>query len=63
MKENDVEWGCETTIDAIAKIITFGVSNKESFISQTENDRKLVKNNFTWDKVSTQILEEYKRMI
>ena len=63
IKENDAGWGCETTIDAIAETITCAVLNKESFISKSENARKLVKNNFTWDKVSTQILEEYKRMI
>ena len=59
----DAGWVADTTIDSLAKTLIMAISQKGSLQVKSKNARRLVVDNFAWDKISNQTLEIYNTII
>lgn len=59
----DAGWVADTTIDSLAKTLIMAISQKDSLQVKSKNARRLVVDNFAWDKISNQTLEIYNTII
>lgn len=56
-------WGCETTADDIAGAIEKAILEKRLFKEKSSNAINLIKNEFLWDNVANDALENYRKFI
>ena len=63
IEEYDAGWVCETNADSVAECIVRCINDKELFRQKGQNARKLIKDNFLWEKVSKNTIEQYKNII
>ena len=63
IEKYDAGWVCETNVDSIAECIVNSVNQKELFYEKGLNARKLIAQNFTWNKVARETINIYKKLI
>ncbi len=56
-------WVCETNSESIANCIIRCIKEKKLLKEKGQNARKLIEQNFTWDKISKITIETYKKII
>lgn len=56
-------WVAENNVESVAKTIQRAVSDRKHLINFSKNARKLVIDNFAWDKISYLAIESYKAYI
>ena len=59
----DAGWSCETTADAIADTIEKAVLERQLLNEKSKNAMTLIENNFLWENVAKNALENYKKFI
>lgn len=55
----DAGWVAENTIESVAYNIKSAIAQRDCFKSKSNNARRLVEENFTWDNISDQALNYY----
>lgn len=63
VKEHDAGWACATTAEDIARTIQVAISEKDKFASKSQNARKAVFENFSWEIISKTTVEIYRNLI
>ena len=63
VKEHDAGWTCATTAEDIARTIQVAISEKNKFASKSQNARKAVCENFSWEIISSTTVESYRNLI
>ena len=61
--EYDAGWGCENTVDSIAKAILDAINERERWIQKSENAYMLVKNSYSWSHIANQTILEYRKIL
>ncbi len=61
--EYDAGWATELDKSEIAKTILSALNNKEDIIKKGYNARKLVEENYTWNKVAYETVKNYRNII
>jgi len=59
----DSGWVAQTSSEAIAEAIKKAVLDRVNWKSKSSNARKLIEDEFSWDKVSKETIETYKEII
>lgn len=59
----DAGWSCQTTVEDIAQAIEKALAQKHLLNEKSKNAITLVKENFLWDKVARDAIENYKKLI
>lgn len=59
----DAGWVAETTIESIAKTIELAINEKSKLIEKSNNARRLVKENYSWNIVASNIINDYKHIV
>lgn len=63
INKNNAGWGCETTVLGVCNQIKSAMNEIELLETKGSNARRLVLDNFSWDKVSFSTVNEYKQII
>jgi glycosyltransferase involved in cell wall biosynthesis len=63
IEKYDAGWVCETNSESIANCIMRCIQEKELFKIKGQNVRRLIKENFTWEKVARETIDKYKELI
>lgn len=63
IEKYDAGWVCETNAESIAEYIIRCIKEKDLFKLKGLNARKLIEENFTWNKVSSETVNHYKELI
>lgn len=63
LEKYDAGYGCETTVDGIAGAIEKAILEKFLFKEKSLNAINLIKNEFLWDNVAKDALENYRNFI
>ena len=56
-------WGCETSADAIAAAMRKAVEEKNTLAEKSENARRMIEKEFTWEKIEEDTLGKYRSLI
>lgn len=59
----DAGWSCQTTVEDIAQAIEKALAQKHLLKEKSNNAITLVKENFLWDKVARDAIENYRKLI
>ncbi len=62
IEKYDAGWVCETNADSIAESIIRCINEKELFNVKGQNARKLIEENFTWNKVTRETINIYQKL-
>ena len=63
INQNDLGWGVETSVLAVQNAIISAVTDRETFIKKSNNAVNFIANNYSWEKVAFDTIEEYKKII
>lgn len=63
IEEYNAGWACSASADDISKALKKAVEEKELYMQKSESAVSLVKENFTWDKISENTLEKYREIL
>ena len=63
LEKYDAGYGCETTVDGIAGAIEKAILEKHLFKEKSLNAINLIKNEFLWENVTKDALENYRKFI
>lgn len=63
VKEHDAGWACATDAKDIAQAIQTAISEKNKFTSKSQNARKAVFDNFSWEFVSSTTVSLYQNLV
>ncbi len=63
IEEFDAGWVCETNSESIAECIIRCINEKEYFKVKGQNARKLIEQNFTWDKIAKGTIKTYQEIL
>ena len=63
IKKYDAGWVAETNVDSISATINQAISERYLWEEKSRNARKLIEENFVWQKVADQTIIEYKGII
>lgn len=63
IEEYDAGWVCETNAENVAECIERCIDEKDLFKVKGQNARKLIEQNFTWDKVAKDTIKAYQQLI
>ena len=63
-KINDANagWGCETSVESVAKALHQAVEEKATLMEKSKNASAFVAGEFCWDTVAKETLEKYKNL-
>lgn len=56
---NNVGWGCETTVDALAETIKLSILERNRWIEKSDNARTLMEEQFRWDIIASNTIQKY----
>ncbi len=56
-------WVAETDVDSIAEKIEAAIKDRESWSEKSKNGRVLIRENFMWEAVSSDAIEQYKKIV
>ena len=59
----DAGWSCQTTVEDIAQAIEKALSQKHLLNEKSKNAITLVKENFLWESIARETIENYKKLI
>ena len=63
IEQYDAGWVAETTAESIADKLEQVVAEKDKWEIKSRNARRLIEENFTWDKVSAHTIEKYGHIV
>lgn len=63
IEKYDAGWVCETNAENVAECIERCIDEKDLFKVKGQNARKLIEENFTWDKVANDTIKIYQQLI
>ena len=59
----DAGWSCQTTVEDIAQAIEKALAQKHLLNEKSKNAITLVKENFLWESIAREAVENYKKLI
>ena len=63
VKENDAGWSCDTDVEDISKAISLAVHDKELYPIKSRNAKACAERSFGWERVASDCIECYKKII
>lgn len=63
VEQYDSGWVSETSSESIAESIKKAISERETWRRKSVNARKMVEENFSWDKVSLETIKQYEEIV
>jgi glycosyltransferase involved in cell wall biosynthesis len=63
IRKYDAGWVAETNVDSISATINRAISERNLWEEKSQNARRLIEDNFVWDKVVEQTIVQYKGII
>lgn len=63
VSNNNAGWACETNAISVANAIKALIAEKESLEEKSQNARKLIADNFAWDKIAEETILKYSKII
>lgn len=63
IEQYDAGWVAETTVESIAEKLEQAIMERKKWEIKSKNARRLVEENFAWDKVAKETLENYRQLI
>ena len=63
VRDNDAGWSCNTDAEAISNAIKIVISQKEMLLNKSQNAREAVRDNFSWDRIAKNAVDEYAKLI
>ncbi len=63
ISKNNAGWSCETVVEDIAKTVMQSVADKQLLEFKSRNARRLIEENYQWNKIAAQTIGEYGGLI
>ena len=63
ISEHRCGWSCSTDANGVAKALISVTSEKTDFSEISQNARRIAENVFSWDRISLETINEYKRLL
>ena len=63
VRKYDAGWVAETSVESIAQTIELAIDENDSLMDKSYNARRLVKDNFSWDIITSNAIEYYKQIV
>ena len=63
VRKYDAGWVAETSVESIAQTIELAIDENDSLMDKSYNARRLVKDNFSWDIITSNTIEYYKQIV
>lgn len=63
IQDEECGWACEADVSSIAKAIKIAVSDKITLNIKSNNAKMIIKRRFTWENVSRDTVEKYKKIV
>lgn len=63
IEDNNAGWRCSTNVESITEQIKVAINEKEKWTEKGLNASRFAEGNFSWQKVSMQIIEKYQSLV